>query len=48
MSATAETAAATRKRVSGQSPGESGSDSQNDHGLVQYWIAPFDASVSCD
>jgi hypothetical protein len=32
MSATAETA--TRKRVSGQSRGESGSDSQNDHGLV--------------
>jgi hypothetical protein len=39
MSATAETAAvstatATRKRVNGQSPGESGSRSQNDHGLT--------------
>jgi hypothetical protein len=39
MSATAETAAvstatATRKRVNRQSPGESGSRSQNDHGLT--------------
>jgi hypothetical protein len=37
MSSTAETAAvstATRKRVSGQSPGESGSRSQNDYGLA--------------
>jgi hypothetical protein len=43
MSATAETATvstptatspAARKRVSGQSPGESGSRSQNDHGFT--------------
>jgi hypothetical protein len=46
MSATAETA--TRKRVSGQSRDQSGSDSQNDHDLVQHWVAPFDATASCD
>jgi hypothetical protein len=39
MSATGETAAvstatATRKRVSGQSTGKSGSRSQNDHGIA--------------
>jgi hypothetical protein len=36
MSATAETA--TCKRVTGQSPDQSGSDSQNDHDLVQHRV----------
>jgi hypothetical protein len=45
MPATAETStvptptsAAARKRVSSQSPGESGSRRQDDHGFPQHWI----------
>jgi hypothetical protein len=32
---------ATRKRVGGQSPGESGSDSEDDHALAQHWTYSF-------
>jgi hypothetical protein len=44
MSATESTAhmsaaaSVARKRVGGQPPGESGSDSENDHALAQHWI----------
>jgi hypothetical protein len=34
MTATAEPAPVSRKRVGGQSPGESGSRQQHDHGLT--------------
>jgi hypothetical protein len=32
---------AARKRVGGQSSGESGSDSENDHALAQHWTYSF-------
>jgi hypothetical protein len=32
---------AARKRVGGQSSGESGSDSENDHALAQHWTCSF-------
>jgi hypothetical protein len=32
---------AARGRISGQSPGESGSRRQNDHGLAKHWIYSF-------
>jgi hypothetical protein len=34
VSTTTATSSTARKRVSGQSPGESGSRSQNDHGVA--------------
>jgi hypothetical protein len=38
--------AAARKRVSGQSPGESGSGSQNEQDLPQHCTTPSDATAS--
>jgi hypothetical protein len=43
---TAASAAAARQRVSGQSPGESGSRRQNEHDLTQHCISPSDTTVS--
>jgi hypothetical protein len=42
---TTATSPAARKRVSGHSPGESGSRSQNDHDLPQHCTTPSDATV---
>jgi hypothetical protein len=52
MTATAEPApvststspAAARKRAGGQSPGESGSRQQHDHGLTEHGDTPSDAT----